>query len=356
MRTTMETPPVTPKQQNTEGNYCLRQLKCYYSVLLTLFIEGKFHEFNDQQSSPEALSTSQYRSKIVLTKLQLCNDNRESNENEPPITPPGTPRAETGISSLEVHPIDLTGPQSGTHLSQLRNAKSTVVFHFRLLPQSEAREERLGPGHPHEFNKSNILGLVGCTHDTSIRIEIPLPRRVVDQHQLPTDVQKNGKDNISLPTKLFFCCSQYSLCYIDKDPFTRFVDFVANARSPAHSGQLNPSQVNHIIELFPDSNSMPAMTPSRIFACFNPDLDYQEVSLAFFELYKSQRGAEFKVRCCFTCQKHRKRYDLLRFDHAETIISGWGLKEPESNRLQQAKEKKMVLVRKISYDPNKIAC
>jgi hypothetical protein len=148
------------------------------------------------------------------------------------------------------------------------------------------------------------------------------------------------------------CCPYCSIYLGDKKPFVLFSACVESGVATSPSTSIDTSFVNHVMELVSDpqiEDMSEAQTPSQFFACMNPTLEYREVPSSFFDLYQEQKEAEFKVRCWFTCPEHKKAYQLLRYDHSVEVKVGYGLKKRELTPREVAREKRMFLIKKISY-------
>jgi hypothetical protein len=109
--------------------------------------------------------------------------------------------------------------------------------------------------------------------------------------------------------------------------------------------------VHHVIELILSSKkeNTDIKTSSRYFACLNPAKEYREVDAEFFAFFKERKKTNFSVRSSFTCQEHNNNYQLLRYEHKEDVNEGCGLKTPELSPQKVSREKRKIMLRKLSY-------
>jgi hypothetical protein len=106
--------------------------------------------------------------------------------------------------------------------------------------------------------------------------------------------------------------------------------------------------VHHVIELSLSSNGNVGKTASRHFVCLHPAREYREVDGEFFSFFKERKKSNFSIRSSFTCQEHND-YQLLRYEHKEDVNEGHGLKTPELSPQKVSREKRNIMLRKLSY-------
>jgi hypothetical protein len=107
--------------------------------------------------------------------------------------------------------------------------------------------------------------------------------------------------------------------------------------------------VHHVIELDLSSNGNAVKPTSRYFVCLNPAREYREVDAEFFSFFKERKKTNFSLRSSFTCQEHNNDYQLLRYEHKEDVNEGHGLKTRELSPQKVSREKRNIMLRKLSY-------
>jgi hypothetical protein len=108
--------------------------------------------------------------------------------------------------------------------------------------------------------------------------------------------------------------------------------------------------VHHVIELSLSSKeNADVKTSSRYFVYLNSAREYREADGEFFAYFKERNKTNFSVRSSFTCQEHNNGYQLLRYEHKEDVNEGRGLKTPELSPQKVHREKRNIMLRKLSY-------
>jgi hypothetical protein len=110
------------------------------------------------------------------------------------------------------------------------------------------------------------------------------------------------------------------------------------------------NDVHHVIELNLSSNeNADVKTSSRYFVCLNSTKEYREVDAESFAFFKERKKTNFSLRSSFTCHEHNNGYQLLRYEHKEDVNEGCGLKTPELSPQKVSREKRKIMLRKLSY-------
>ena len=137
----------------------------------------------------------------------------------------------------------------------------------------------------------------------------------------------------------------------DRESFLNFNKAAANGITAVKSWTSNIiHSVNHVIKLQPTVTAKGSIdTSSRFFASLEQSMEYHEVDADFLELCEEKQAVEFLARSCFTCLDHGMGYQLSKYERQEVIKEACGLKNPELSPQQFSREKRKIMVRKLSY-------
>jgi hypothetical protein len=80
-----------------------------------------------------------------------------------------------------------------------------------------------------------------------------------------------------------------------------------------------------------------------------PTKEYREVGEALFDYLQQKEHAKSVMRSWLTCAKHQHGYSLSKLEYTELVKEGLGLKDAELSPQQFSREKRKIMVRKISY-------
>jgi len=139
----------------------------------------------------------------------------------------------------------------------------------------------------------------------------------------------------------------------DKEHFTDFALAASKGITTVESWAKDViHSIGHLIELVPALDISNPKLSARYFACLLPAHEYREVDQHFFEYCKENAQATFAMRSWFNCAEHHQSYQLSRFDYSELVKEGVGLKDAELSPQQFSREKRKIMVRKISYGRN----
>ena len=133
-----------------------------------------------------------------------------------------------------------------------------------------------------------------------------------------------------------------------EETFAEFTNAAAGGISKLHSwAQIVTHSVDHLIELVPSLEIPSPRLSTRYFLSSRDSNEYREVSQDCFEYFLESKQAKCIKRSWFNCEEHQHGYQLSRFEGTE--IEGVGLKSAELSPQQFSKEKRKIMVRKISY-------
>lgn len=152
---------------------------------------------------------------------------------------------------------------------------------------------------------------------------------------------------------VIFCCQDCNGFMTDKEPFADFALAASKGITAVESwAKVVIHSVGHLIELIPALEISNPKLSARYFACMLPAHEYREVDQNFFEYCKENTQATFVMRSWFNCAEHHHGCQLSRFDCSELVKEAVGLKEAELSPQQFSREKRKIMVRKISYGRN----
>lgn len=100
--------------------------------------------------------------------------------------------------------------------------------------------------------------------------------------------------------------------------------------------------VDHLIELVPSLEYL----QTRYYVCLSTTSEYREVSRDTFKHIREIKKANSLTDSWYHCKQHGHTYKLSKFDSAE--IEGFGMKKAELSAQQFSREKRKIMVRKIS--------
>lgn len=111
-------------------------------------------------------------------------------------------------------------------------------------------------------------------------------------------------------------------------------------------GYIEVHSVDHLIELVPSLELPYPRLEIRYFVLLRTTTEYREVSRDRFEYFRETKKAASFTRTWYHCEEHRHSYQLSKFEYTE--IEGFGLKKTELSTQQFSREKRKIMVRKIS--------
>ncbi len=166
---------------------------------------------------------------------------------------------------------------------------------------------------------------------------------------IPTTPKKwELKVNTAIPP--IFCCEGCNGFMIDKEPFAEFMQAASKGISTLESGaQIVIHSVEHLIELVPSLEISNLKLSTRYFVCLMPTNEYREVNQDCFDYFQANKQATTVLRSWFTCAEHQHGYQLSKFESTEVVKEGLGIKNAELSPQQFSREKRKIMVRKISY-------
>jgi hypothetical protein len=107
--------------------------------------------------------------------------------------------------------------------------------------------------------------------------------------------------------------------------------------------------VHHVIELISLGEGPDVKVSSCYFVFLDPAREYREVDSEAFAIFKERKKAHISVQQEVTCEEHNNNYQLLRYEHTEEVNEGCGLKDPELSPQKLSREKRKIMLRKLSY-------
>lgn len=154
----------------------------------------------------------------------------------------------------------------------------------------------------------------------------------------------------SIPRSSPFCCSDCHVSRTDDSAFKDFCNAASKTMSAVDDWSVIIHSVQHVIELVSSFSTHNQHQSSRYFVCLDLFSEYREVGLDFVEYLGENRNPTLNGSAWFTCDQHQRGFSLSRYEYEEeTFREGFGLRDEELSPQQVSREKRMIMVRKLSY-------